>query len=696
MSDTLEGIILGGKYKILRRLGRGGMAEVYLAHQENLGRDVAIKLMHAFLASEQDFLHRFKREARAMAAMNHPNIVGVYDFDVYGESTYYLVMEYISGGTLKDKLAQLAEKGERLPLETAVQIGIEVASALEYAHQRNMIHRDVKPANIMINDTGHAILTDFGIVKLVGGQSMAYTATGALIGTPAYMSPEQALGKPGDARSDIYSLGTLLFQMVTGHLPFDADTPLAIVMKHVNDPVPSPAAFNPQVPSPLQDIVLKAMAKNPEERYQTAGELEMALRHADLSGTGATIAPVALGSIHQTEVMGTAVAGLPHTHTMPEKLGATIPGAPMPETAVPLTPTSASKKRPYWLFGLLGFLVVAAIVAGALGLFDGSEATDRNTPAAVAAADATATATPTPESSIFATAVETPDTNATIAAAVALTAEAGETPTATPSQTPTATATPSPTLDATQAFLSSCTLNAELIVAYTYNNTRFSSAPISSTFPANWTLRNSGTCPWPASLQWAYVEGEDFGYDDGPIPLETAVEAGEEITLNATFIAPNAVNSYESLWQLIDAEGNPFGPEIAFSFSTYVPATATPTTPPASPTPAATATPEEIAELNYGFEIFGCEYINTEWRCTVRLWPIGGAGGPYTLLILDQPGGQATEFRGPWPATYFAMARRCAAYNQEVRVIDDGSGTDFSRHLYIDPDDYIAGGCTLP
>lgn len=694
MSDTLEGIILGGKYKILRRLGRGGMAEVYLAHQENLGRDVAIKLMHAFLASEQDFLHRFKREARAMAAMNHPNIVGVYDFDVYGESTYYLVMEYISGGTLKDKLAELAEKGERLPLETAVQIGIEVASALEYAHQRSMIHRDVKPANIMLNDTGHAILTDFGIVKLVGGQSMAYTATGALIGTPAYMSPEQALGKSGDARSDIYSLGTLLFQMITGYLPFDADTPLAIVMKHVNEPVPSPATFNPEIPPALQEIVLKAMAKNPEERYQTAGELEMALRHADLSGAGATVAPLAAGSVHHTEVMGTAVAETPLT--MPGKLGATLPGATLPDTAVSPTPASASKKRPYWLFGLLGLLVIAAIVAGASGLFSGQQTTETPVQTAVAIANDAPTSPPTSEPQTTTPPAGTPDTNATIAAAISLTTEAGDPPTATPSTTPTPTATASPTTDATRAFLSSCTNDAELVVAYTYNNTRFSTAPVSSTFPANWTLRNSGTCPWPASLQWAYVEGEDFGYDDGPIPLETTVEAGEEITLNAPFVAPNTVNSYESIWQLIDAEGNPFGPEIAFTFSTYVPATATPTTPPASPTPAATATPEEIAELNYGFEIFGCEYINTEWRCTVRLWPIGGAGGPYTLLILDQPGGQATEFRGPWPATYFAMARRCAAYNQEVRVIDDGSGTDFSRHLYIDPDDYFAGGCTLP
>ncbi|MCA9968726.1 MAG: serine/threonine protein kinase, partial [Anaerolineales bacterium] len=323
MSDTLIGVVLGGKYRITERLGRGGMAEVYLANQENLDRNVAIKLMHAFLVTEQDFLQRFKREARAMAAMNHPNIVSVYDFDVYGENTYYLVMEYISGGTLKDRLASLAAAGERLPLPEAVRLTLQVAEALDYAHGRSMVHRDVKPANIMLNERGNAILTDFGIVKLVGGQSMAYTATGALIGTPAYMSPEQAMGAPGDARSDIYSLGVLLYQMVTGHLPFDADTPLAIVLKHVNDPVPPPVRYNPDVPAAIQHILLKALAKSPDDRYETAGELALALRQADLSQKApaepAAPVPTTAPAVH-TEV---------------------LPPPPRPFTPTPAPPTPA-------------------------------------------------------------------------------------------------------------------------------------------------------------------------------------------------------------------------------------------------------------------------------------------------------------------------------------------------------------------
>ncbi|MCA9936423.1 MAG: protein kinase, partial [Anaerolineales bacterium] len=510
MSDTLEGIVLGGKYKIIRRLGRGGMAEVYLAHQENLGRDVAIKLMHAFLVSEEDFLNRFKREARAMAAMNHPNIVGVYDFDVYGENTYYLVMEYISGGTLKDKLQELAKNEERLPLETAVQIGIEVASALDYAHHRSMIHRDVKPANIMLNDQGHAILTDFGIVKLVGGQSMAYTATGALIGTPAYMSPEQALGKPGDARSDIYSLGALLFQMVTGRLPFDADTPLAIVMQHVNDPVPIPATFNPDVPLGLQDVVLKALAKNPDDRYQSAGELVAALQYADLTGEGGgTAVPIFEPGAHRTAVMGTAVSNAA-IDTKSGQISVTVPG----DTAVAIPTEEAAKKRPYWLYGLVGIIIIAAIAAGVFGLFSGDDTTETTPIAAVSsAATTTPTLTATPQPTNTSPPTRTPDVDATVAMAIVLTEEAGRTATPTPSRTPTITATPSPTIDATTAYLANCTIDAELVVAYTYSSTRFTAAPVSSTFPANWTLRNSGTCPWPASLQWDYVEGEDFGYD---------------------------------------------------------------------------------------------------------------------------------------------------------------------------------------
>ena len=230
------------------------MAEVYKGLQESLDRFVAIKLMHNFLVTEEDFLMRFQREAKAMASMSHPNIVRVFDFDVYDENSLLpRLWNYIDGGTLKEYLEDFGARGEIIPMNDAVRVCMEIADALAYAHRRQMIHRDIKPANVMLDsETGKAILTDFGIVKMVGNQSMAYTATGALIGTPAYMSPEQALGKPGDERVDIYSLGVMLFQMITGKLPFDAETPLAVVMKHVNDLPPLPMDFNAEVPLDLQ------------------------------------------------------------------------------------------------------------------------------------------------------------------------------------------------------------------------------------------------------------------------------------------------------------------------------------------------------------------------------------------------------------------------------------------------------------
>jgi serine/threonine-protein kinase len=305
--------------------------------------------MHAFLVSEQDFLARFQREARAIARLNHPNIVGVYDFDTLDDNTYYLVMEYINGGTLKDKLQALASQSQHLPLAEAIRITADVTNALAYAHKQGMIHRDIKPANIMLTDTGKAVLTDFGIVKLVGGvhASAAFTATGALIGTPAYMSPEQALGKPGDERSDIYSLGVMLFQMVTGKLPFDADTPLAVVMKHVNEAVPLPISFNPDVPFRLQELILKALEKDPERRYQTADEMVSALQRVNLTNEDTEVMPM---SGYDTTAGGVGAA---LTTVMPPETSLTRTLAE-PSVAASSTATGTAvmpvKPRSPWLY----------------------------------------------------------------------------------------------------------------------------------------------------------------------------------------------------------------------------------------------------------------------------------------------------------------------------------------------------------
>src|SRR3990172_4808251 len=283
--EDLVGKTIGGKYRIVERLGRGGMAEVYKALQTNLERYVAIKLMHPFLADDQGFAARFEREAKSVAALHHPNIVQVYDFAPEADAPY-MVMEFIEGATLKTRLESLARHGQPLPLKAALKIVREVGHALAYAHKRNMIHRDVKPANVMVDASGRVILTDFGIAKILTGPS--YTASGATIGTPAYMAPEQGLGQAGDHRSDIYSLGAMLYQLATGELPFDADTPMAVMLKHINEQMPPPRSVNPDLPEGVERIIVKSMAKSPGDRYQSVDEML-----ADMEKVGAAARPAA-------------------------------------------------------------------------------------------------------------------------------------------------------------------------------------------------------------------------------------------------------------------------------------------------------------------------------------------------------------------------------------------------------------------
>jgi tetratricopeptide (TPR) repeat protein len=259
-----------GKYRLIERLGRGGMAEVYKGYQPSLDRYVAIKLMHAYLAEDEDFVGRFKREARAIASLHHPHIVQVYDFDIE-QDVYYMVQEYVEGGTLKTRLRAASERGETISIEETVRVFTAICSATDYAHAQGRIHRDIKPDNIMFDADNRPILTDFGIASIVGGTR--FTATGAMIGTPAYMSPEQGKGDPNDYRSDIYSLGVVLYEMVTGRVPFDADTPFAVVLKHVNEALPMPSAIKPDLSPAVERVILKAMAKDPEDRYQSAGAL---------------------------------------------------------------------------------------------------------------------------------------------------------------------------------------------------------------------------------------------------------------------------------------------------------------------------------------------------------------------------------------------------------------------------------------
>ena len=259
-----------GSYQIVAPLATGSMAVVYKALQPTLRRHVALKVLPRHLAGEPTFVGRFHQEARIIASFQHPNILPLYDFGEVDDYTY-MVMPLIETGTLANRL-----QGQPLPLEEIRTVGAQVGDALEYAHSLGVVHRDVKPSNILINRRGTCLLSDFGIAKLIE-EAVKFTATGETVGTPAYMSPEQGLAQKVDRRSDIYSLGVILFQMSTGRLPFEGKTPVATVLMQVNEPLPSPRSLNPELSIELEEVITRSLAKAPDDRYATAAELVRAL-----------------------------------------------------------------------------------------------------------------------------------------------------------------------------------------------------------------------------------------------------------------------------------------------------------------------------------------------------------------------------------------------------------------------------------
>jgi serine/threonine-protein kinase len=266
-----------GKYHIIERLGQGGMADVYKAYQPGLARYVAIKIIHSHLADNEEFIERFESEAMAVAGLRHSNIVQVIDFDREDERCY-MVMEFVAGHTLETELKNRKAEGQLFPLNEIVDIFNSLASAIDYAHSRGVIHRDLKPGNIMFTSRRRIVLTDFGIARITSIPS--YTMSSAVIGTPAYMSPEQATGQGVDERSDIYSMGVILYELVTGRIPFEGDNPLVIMMNLINGAYPAPTTINPELPETIEQVILRAMSKGPDDRYQGAGEMAQALQAA--------------------------------------------------------------------------------------------------------------------------------------------------------------------------------------------------------------------------------------------------------------------------------------------------------------------------------------------------------------------------------------------------------------------------------
>jgi len=571
------------------------MAEVYRAYHPFLDRFVAIKVLHSFLADDPEFKSRFEREARNIARLRHSNIVQVYDFETDVETeSFYMVMELIDGLTLKEHLYRLAERGELLPFGEALRITREAAGALAYAHSQDMIHRDVKPANLMLDHDKRVVLTDFGIAKIV--TNLQFTASGGMVGTPAYMAPEQGLGEAGDERSDLYSLGVILFQMVTGQLPYEAETPLAVILKHLNDPVPSARRVNPEVPEEVDRIIMQLMAKDPDNRYQSANELIEDLRKVEAGQPIEareqlrTVPPAVERGPGSSGSSGRIIIQEDHTPTMdrPQAVkGRPSDGAPAAE------PIAPRRRFPVWL----GVLLLAGIIIGGIALI-ALASPDRSllallggpteTPTATITPAATDTPAPTdtPTNEPTATETSTPTETITLTATSSgsPTLTATRTPTYTPSVTLTPSRTPSPTITLTPSpdvtlTLIQATLLMDMqtatMAACDFDFRIVSQTPADGDFfqtnrayTREITLLNTGTCPWERNSALSFVSGENFNF--GPrVLIRDRINVGERVSLTLSGRTPTSGGLLTGVWELRTPGQIPIGEPLQISINVF-------------------------------------------------------------------------------------------------------------------------------
>jgi eukaryotic-like serine/threonine-protein kinase len=354
MPDLAPDTLIDSRYKVLTRIGSGGMADVFCAHDEQLGRKVALKLLHARFAQDAEFVERFRREASAAAGLQHPNVVGVYDRGEW-DGTYYIAMEYLPGRSLKELIQQEA------PLDPvrAIDLTVQILKAARFAHRRGIVHRDLKPHNVLVDDEDRVKVTDFGIAR-AGASDM--TETGSIMGTAQYLSPEQAQGHAVAETSDLYAIGVILFELLTGHVPFDAESAVTVALKHVSEPPPPPSAFDPAVPPELETIVLWALEKDAARRPQDADAFIAALEEArDL-----VVAREAPG--RRTTSFAPAVAPVPFP-AGPGVAGAqgtdALPPAPVPFPGAAGNGGAPRRRRrvPWWAW-LLSALALALVAGG--------------------------------------------------------------------------------------------------------------------------------------------------------------------------------------------------------------------------------------------------------------------------------------------------------------------------------------------
>lgn len=434
---------LNNRYTIQTMLGQGGMSAVYKANDPNLKRVVAIKLIHSHLATDPTFVTRFEEEATAVARLRHPNIVQVFDFNTDG-GVYYMVLEFIPGETLQEHLKRLNKAGKKMPIEDAIKYTINICDAMGYAHKQGIIHRDIKPANIMLDVRGQAILMDFGIVKIIGGDS--HTATGAVVGTARYMSPEVIRSEVADQRADVYSLGITLYEMVSGEPPFNSDSAMSLMMMQLNEPVPDLNNFRPNIPSSLVNIIKKSLEKDANRRYGSAAEMAADLKRvlAELgekvpeseptkAGTETVASQEAPGATF-TQQASKPLASTPLPVGKMETVAVSAPRSPAMQTSTsassPLQtpPRPAAKNTRLFLLlgaGGVGLFLILAVVAGIFLVGN-----------LLRPGASLASSTNTPEATM--TAIES-------ALPVVVEVQFTSTPTSTPEPTSIPTDTPSPT-----------------------------------------------------------------------------------------------------------------------------------------------------------------------------------------------------------------------------------------------------------
>ncbi|MFD0274926.1 protein kinase [Kitasatospora sp. NPDC127111] len=430
------GTVGDGRYRLTHRLGRGGMAEVFAAQDIRLGRTVAVKLLRGELAQDDIARLRFTREAHAVAALNHHSIVSVYDTGeeyVGDESTPYIVMELVEGRTVRELLVDEEEP----PVDQALIIIAGVLEALAYSHRHGIVHRDIKPANVIITTTGAVKVMDFGIARALTGTASTMTQTGMVMGTPQYLSPEQALGKPVDHRSDLYAAGCMLYELLTLRPPFTGDTPLSVVYQHVQDPPVPPSQANPRVPAALDPLVLRSLAKNPDDRFQDADEFRAHLQHAlrEMHGAGGAWAAAAglaaLGhsganpviGTDETAVLGGGIGGSGEATTMlpyPGPGGPHTPATPYQAPGGPYGGDDGSggdddghdrRRGPWgWVAGAAAVLVAAG-VGIALALTGGGGGNNHNSTPSASVSTPAATETTAPSTGPTSTTAPTTQSN---------------------------------------------------------------------------------------------------------------------------------------------------------------------------------------------------------------------------------------------------------------------------------------------